>query len=133
MLPLYKRESDWMRIQPLEVPDRWIRVFPAKLLGGGRGSYWQTRSGGEGGRVLVRKKISRFEIPRGWCLCDLIILQTNPVIKDYYFISNVSKSKCINSKTRQYQRIFKKRWAFHAEEDEANVFLLENVVSAFEV
>ena len=99
MLPLYKRESDWMRIQPLEVPDGWIRVFPAKLLGGGRGSYWQTRSGGgRGGRVLVRKKISRFEIPRGWRLCDLIILQTNPVIKDYYFISNVSKSKCINSK-----------------------------------
>ena len=30
-------------------------------------------------------------------------------------------------------RLLKKRWAFHAEEDEANVFLLENVVSAFEV
>ena len=45
-----------------------------------------------------------------------------------YLNANVSTRK-----TRQYQRIFKKRWAFHAEEDEANVFLLENVVSAFEV
>ena len=108
--------------------------FPRNYSVRVRGSYWQPRSGGEGGgRVLVRKKISRFEIPRGWRLCDLIILQTNLVIKDYYFISNVSKCKCINSKTRQYQRIFKKRWAFHAEEDEANVFLLENTVSAFEV
>ena len=54
MLPLYKRESDWMSIQPLEVPDRYIRVFPAKLLGGGRESYWQTRSG-EGGRWSEKK------------------------------------------------------------------------------
>ena len=75
--------------------------FPRNCLGGERGGewYWHTRSG-EGGGVLVRKKISRFEIARGWHLCDLIILQTNPVIKDYYFILNVSKCKCINSKTR---------------------------------
>ena len=107
--------------------------FPRNYSVGVGGRIGKLDRGGRGGRVLVRKKISRFEIPRGWRLCDLIILQTNPVIKDYYFISNVSKSKCINSKTRQYQRIFKKRWAFHAEEDEANVFLLENIVSAFEV
>ena len=45
-----------------------------------------------------------------------------------YLNANVSTRK-----TRPYHTIFKKRWAFHAEEDEANVFLLENVVSAFEV
>ena len=41
-----------------------------------------------------------------------------------------------NVSTRKHAhvtRFLKKRWAFHAEEDEANVFLLENVVSAFEV
>ena len=32
LLP-YKRESDWMNIQPIKVPDRQIAVFPAKLLG----------------------------------------------------------------------------------------------------
>ena len=45
-----------------------------------------------------------------------------------YLNANVSTRK-----TRPCHTIFKKRWAFHAEEDEANVFLLENVVSAFEV
>ena len=30
---LYNRESDWMSIQPIEVPGREIHVFPAKLLG----------------------------------------------------------------------------------------------------
>ena len=54
--------------------------------------------GGGGGDPRVRKKISRFEICRGWYLCVLIILQTIPVIKDYYFILNVSKCKCVNSK-----------------------------------
>ena len=53
---------------------------------------------GGGGGPRVRKKISRFEICRGWYLCVLIILQTTPVIKDYYFILNVSKCKCVNSK-----------------------------------
>ena len=45
-----------------------------------------------------------------------------------YLNANVSTRK-----TRPCHTSFKKRWAFHAEEDEANVFLLENVVSAFEV
>ena len=55
-LPLYKRESDWMSIQPIEDPDRYIHVFPAKLLVGvqikneifRRGLHRRIRSGGEG-------------------------------------------------------------------------------------
>ena len=57
---LYNRESDWMSIQPIEVPGREIHVFPAKLLGemGGGvrgikinkkfsgGPHWRIRSGG---------------------------------------------------------------------------------------
>ena len=100
--------------------------------GGGVGSRIG-KLGRGGGEMLVRKKVSRSEISRGWHLCVLIILQTNSVIEDYYFSLNVSKCKYINSKNMPYRTIFKKRWAFHAEEDEANVFLLENVVSAFEV
>ena len=45
-----------------------------------------------------------------------------------YLNANISTKK-----TSPYHTIFKKRWVFHAEEDEASVFLLENVVSAFEV
>ena len=65
-----------MSIQPIELPDREIHVFPAKLLGemgggGGRGvkinkkfsggSHWRIRSGERGAGP---KKISRFEISR---------------------------------------------------------------------
>ena len=81
---LYNRECDWMSIQPIELPDREIHVFPAKLLGemgGGRrgvggvkinkkfsgGSHWRIRSGGRGAGP---KKISRFEISRRWHLCN---------------------------------------------------------------
>ena len=72
-----------MSIQPIELPDREIHVFPAKLLGemggggGGRGvkinkkfsggSHWRIRSGGGGAGP---KKISRFEISRRWHLCN---------------------------------------------------------------
>ena len=45
-----------------------------------------------------------------------------------YLNANISTRK-----TRPYHTIFRKRLVFHAEEDETNVFLLENVVSAFEV
>ena len=36
-------------------------------------------------------------------------------------------------KQAHIKRFLRKRWAFHAEEDEGNVFLLENVVSSFEL
>ena len=76
-LPLYKRESDWMSIQPIEDPDRYIHVFLAKLLVGVQIKKGIFRRGridefGRGG-VLVWKKISRFEISRGWHLCNLVV------------------------------------------------------------
>ena len=43
-LLLCNGESDWMSIQPIEVPDRQIHVFPTKLLGGGKFGW-----GGGGG------------------------------------------------------------------------------------
>ena len=70
--------------------------FRKRNVGGGEGS--RIGEFGGGGAPRVRKKISRFEICRGWYLCVLIILQTIPVIKDCYFILNVSKCKCVNSK-----------------------------------
>ena len=73
-LPLYKRESDWMGIQPIEDPDRYIHVFPAKLLVGvqieneitRRGPHWRIRSGG----LLVWKKKSP---DLSWHLCNLVV------------------------------------------------------------
>ena len=66
-----------------EVPDR-STFFPRNWSVGGRGgggdresesekifwggSHWQIRLGGGGGRVLVWKKVSRFEISRDWHL-----------------------------------------------------------------
>ena len=79
------------------------RVFPRNCSVGGGGGGGRDRIGELGrGECWSEKKISRFEISRGWHLCVLIILQTNPVIRDYYFILNVSKFKCINSKNTRF-------------------------------
>ena len=74
-----KREFDWISIQPIEVPDRQIHVFPTKLLGEGgeQGSRLKGKFPGGGGTfvnsvgggMLVWKKVSRFEISRSCHLC----------------------------------------------------------------
>ena len=49
-----KREFDWISIQPIEVPDRQIHVFPTKLLseGGEQGSRLKGKFSGGGGTFV---------------------------------------------------------------------------------
>ena len=57
LLLLYKREFDWISIQPIKVPDRQIHVFPTKLLseGGEQGSRLKGKfSGGGGARHICQ-------------------------------------------------------------------------------
>ena len=85
-----------MSIQPTEVLDRQVHVFPAKFLGGGKGGGGKASnskkkfSGGVGigefgWGVLVRtkKKIFRFEIFRGqhlWLCLDAVALASKPML-----------------------------------------------------
>ena len=77
---LYKRESDWMSFKSLT---DWSTFFPRNYSGRGGGGKSKSKKeifgegvalanlvGGGGGGVLIRKKISRFEISRGLHLWD---------------------------------------------------------------
>ena len=46
-----------MNIQPIEVPERYIHVFPAKLLSGGHPNQKRTFLGGGGGAALTNSVV----------------------------------------------------------------------------
>ena len=69
--------------------------FRKRNVGGGGSRIGEFGGGGPRGSG---KKSPDLKSAKGWYLCVLIILQTIPVIKDCYFILNVSKCKCVNSK-----------------------------------